>query len=393
MRISLFNVFFSDNVGDAVISDNIVASIKENLSSAEVQVVDLGGRDSYTESKNSRLKMLSKVPSFFRTGVVLLYVLINFKRKWRRVWYSAVKKSDLVVIGGGQLFYDSYLNFPIKLYLLSMLTKRSNKKVCIFSVGVSRNFSLLGRYLLTKAVKNYNPVEIYVRDLNSKQNMQKLLKGNESLNIKVVPDPAVVSDSTYTIGNLPKLSEKIGVCITSLETLCQSDRNCLSENDLEKFYEKLIREIISEGRQVVLYTNGSLEDEIFKEKIFNAMKNTSQNKLLEKEERVLTAEQLVKLISSFSSLVAHRLHSNIIAFSLGIPAVGLEWDEKVNNFYCGIGLVSRVFPTQMDSINQIVKSVVNPRYEDIVTLGDSRKKYRSEFISAIKSSPCFNDMN
>lgn len=34
-------------------------------------------------------------------------------------------------------------------------------------------------------------------------------------------------------------------------------------------------------------------------------------------------------IAGFRAIIAHRLHANIIAYSLGIPSVGLSWDHKV----------------------------------------------------------------
>ena len=48
--------------------------------------------------------------------------------------------------------------------------------------------------------------------------------------------------------------------------------------------------------------------------------------------RAVEPRELVAQISGFRAIVAHRLHASIIAYSLGIPSVGLVWDKKVRAF-------------------------------------------------------------
>ena len=37
-------------------------------------------------------------------------------------------------------------------------------------------------------------------------------------------------------------------------------------------------------------------------------------------------------------MIAHRLHATILAFSYGVPAVGLRWDDKLTAFFGSVGL-------------------------------------------------------
>jgi polysaccharide pyruvyl transferase WcaK-like protein len=45
----------------------------------------------------------------------------------------------------------------------------------------------------------------------------------------------------------------------------------------------------------------------------------------------------VKWIATQDLLIAHRLHANIVAYSCGVPHIGLGWDPKLKNFFESVG--------------------------------------------------------
>lgn len=45
-----------------------------------------------------------------------------------------------------------------------------------------------------------------------------------------------------------------------------------------------------------------------------------------------TPDELITIISEYKGIISARLHSCIIAYSLGIPAVGLVWNDKLKLF-------------------------------------------------------------
>ena len=49
----------------------------------------------------------------------------------------------------------------------------------------------------------------------------------------------------------------------------------------------------------------------------------------------------MRLIASFGSLISYRLHSHIIACSLDIPTVAVQWDRKLPFFFEKIGCPER----------------------------------------------------
>ena len=85
----------------------------------------------------------------------------------------------------------------------------------------------------------------------------------------------------------------------------------------------------------MLFTNGAEEDEQFLGRIVDDgdRKAYLRDGLLSIAPHPQTPEELVANLSRPSVVVAHRLHANIIAYSLGIPSVGLSWDQKVDSFF------------------------------------------------------------
>jgi len=86
--------------------------------------------------------------------------------------------------------------------------------------------------------------------------------------------------------------------------------------------------LASDNQQVVLFTNGQTDDYCFAESILARM--SPRKAIL--WERARDPRTLVTQMAQCRAVVAHRLHANIISYSLGIPSVGLVWDEKVAEF-------------------------------------------------------------
>jgi hypothetical protein len=54
-----------------------------------------------------------------------------------------------------------------------------------------------------------------------------------------------------------------------------------------------------------------------------------------------TPERLIDKISAYSGVIAYRLHANITSYSLGIPSIGLIWNQKIPMFYEAIDYPGR----------------------------------------------------
>ncbi len=333
MNILVVGVPFSRNLGDGVIFDNLRYLYKKHSRFSRVIPLDLAGRETFESGDrpvSNRVALFSKLPGFTRKIAVAAFILANFLCRWRRGWKTKVLAADVIVIGGGQLFLDESLNFPLKLYLFSRLLKHNpSANRYIAFVGVAPSLSRFGRFLFRAALDNIRPQSVTLRDPESRTRFAELISKRYPL--AVAADPALFSAECYGVPSRSRTRvERVGLCIADPRGLDVEGR--LGEDfhaGLAEYFSTLARALHDAGYQVALFTNGALEDEALKDDIHLNLGLAEVQRL----ERPLTPGALVDNIATFDLLVAHRLHANIIALALGVPSIGLRWDAKVESFF------------------------------------------------------------
>ena len=331
MKIVICAVPFSPNLGDGVIYENIRQLLRERVPGARISALDIAGRDDFSVTDVSRKTLIHKVPKLLLPSAVCVYFGLKYALRWRRKWMERLAGADLVIIGGGQLMLDVHLNFPVKLFLLSCILKTLGKsgKVAIFGVGVSPSMSVAGTWLLRRTWRNLEPVYVSTRDSASAENLQYILA--KPLDVGVTPDPGIYSQRTFAASLAQRSPGNIlGICISSPLELNQSD---VEKQDygrrISAYFLELARQAFASGYRVHLFTNGAPEDEALKNKLAADLAPGQAVNL----PRPALPSQLVTNISRCDSIIAHRLHANIVAYSLYIPSIGLSWDSKVRSFF------------------------------------------------------------
>lgn len=359
MKIIIGGVPFSQNLGDGIIFENIKNLYIGTEKATQILPLDIAGRDDFETNATSsdlKLRIIHAIPSFGRKPLLALFFYLKYQWVWRKSWQSKLAGADLLTVGGGQLFLDEELNFPLKMYFLSLTAKKVPAlKTVIAFVGVSPTMSSLGKLLFRRALKNFNPQSISVRDEESKQNFIRLISPHHE--IKVVPDPAVNSKQCYKVESLPSdQHNRIGICISNPKGLDVEGRlgKPFQENT-RQYFINLIKLLKQHGYHVSLFTNGASEDELLKDIIHNECKSWIDVR----EDKPKTPGDLVNIINRYDLIVAHRLHANIIAYSLGITSIGLRWDTKLHSFFKKINrenlFIDTVLPTAEQTISLIDK--------------------------------------
>ena len=237
------------------------------------------------------------------------------------------------------------------MYFLSLTAKKlPTLKTVIAFVGVSPTLSPMGKLLFRRAIKNFNPQSISVRDEESRQNFIRLIKPN--LEVKVVPDPAVNSKQCYKIDSVPcDQNKRIGICISNPKGLdVQGRLGKAFQEQTGQYFINLIELLDQQGYHVSLFTNGASEDELLKDEIYNTCKSWVDVC----EDKPKTPSDLVNIINRYDLIVAHRLHANIIAYSLGITSIGLRWDTKLHSFFKSINREHLFVDTLLPTAEQTV---------------------------------------
>jgi polysaccharide pyruvyl transferase WcaK-like protein len=117
-----------------------------------------------------------------------------------------------------------------------------------------------------------------------------------------------------------------------------------------------------------MFCNGPAKDYEFAKHILKSMNYEEENLnrfIIEAPKR---PKDLVETISSFKGIISFRLHSHIVACSLGVPGVSIMWDKKVKYFYENIQEKERVFELHSDSTEVVGKLLesINNNYDEAI---------------------------
>ena len=102
----------------------------------------------------------------------------------------------------------------------------------------------------------------------------------------------------------------------------------MSEKELFNLYINIIKELELRKKNWVLFCNGMLEDHEVGIKLLENL-NLPKSKLLPRPQSPM---DLINILQSFKCVMGARLHSCITSYALGIPVVGLVWDNKLRAF-------------------------------------------------------------
>lgn len=337
MKVAILSAIYSDNLGDGVLALATEKLISLNNSEIEIVHLDISGREDWShndKNSNSRLKRIfHALPGYFKDIATILGWFLIFKPKVKGELKELIAyKPDLIIVAGGQLISDIHLNFPLKLSYIIKWANKNNIDVSYLAVGVAGKYSFIGRYLLNNALTLPCVKFLGVRDEDSLKN----LSYNFGAIGRLVPDSGLWASEIYKVRS-PKNNFKVGLGISSPNELGLHSELEVDDASHTEFWLELVIKLIDIGFEPVLFTNGSSDDEQYKERFVLLLEKQHLSNNVDVAEKPSSPNELLKLISSFGGLISHRLHANIIAHSYGVPSIGLKWDTKLESYFQLIG--------------------------------------------------------
>jgi polysaccharide pyruvyl transferase CsaB len=258
---------------------------------------------------------------------------------------NAAKKSDLLILGGGGLFYDYWgvdtselltknqggLAFYAGFALLAPLL---NKPLMIYSVGVGPLHSEEGQ-ALTRLIFD----QAQLATLRDQQSIDLLAAiGADVTRVQVTADPAFnlqPASKAHTEQLLLNATRRdlarplVGVALRNWNVGVSPDK---WEKEVA---EALDRFIERQGGTVLLLpfhrpvADPLADDSVIAERLKRRLRNQNRVFVLPSEYR---PEEKAGILQQCDLVLAMRLHSAIFALSHGIPVVALSYDPKVANF-------------------------------------------------------------
>ena len=328
--VVVFNVKYSENLGDGLIAEAIEAGLAEHCD-REIVTLDVAGRTAYGEesvrNKSFKLAVLDRMPDAVTRGLSKMAVS-SIVSKQLSTWRSAISQAEHVVIGGGHLFQDDNLNFPQKIGAVLDLCAQEDVPVSIYAVGVTSGWSPEAQELFGRLVE-CNVASVSVRDARSQKNWAGHFAGTFLERADVRFDPVLSGMRA------PRSSGKRRIGLGIIHPRCIARHSAVNTEEFMNHYSQITAHLLAQGYDVGLFTNGAREDAEALDQIAQQAEfsqSISEGRLVA-HNRPETPKALTDILNGFDCVVAHRLHACIGAYTAGIPSVGLGWDAKLESFF------------------------------------------------------------
>jgi len=250
---------------------------------------------------------------------------------------TAFQGADIVLVGGGQLLMDNDLSFPTRISASVSAARKLGIPVVMHSVGVGKSWTSLGQKLVQSALICDNVKAIIVRDRVSKARIQSLFP-HVNKPVLVGPDPALIADRVYEREEVERAGVGVGI-IAASAIVRHAKGHVLAGADARKFWVTLCQDILKRGKTIRIFCNGAPEDWQEALAVFGEVsKNEQYQDKITLSDRPTTGLGLINILGACELVVAARLHASIVATALGVPIVGISWDDKVDSFYYERGI-------------------------------------------------------
>jgi polysaccharide pyruvyl transferase WcaK-like protein len=355
LKIVIFNARYSSNLGDGIIAESLESVLSSRSEEVIIETLDVGGKLGFGTSgliRSSSISKLAKLvfrllPAKLALAMAKLLTLQILKKRIAPIWLDQISSASLVVIGGGQLIADTDNYFPLRIKMICELAQECDVPYVIYAVGVSNREDFnSGNIEIFKECFDESDLFLggTVRDKMSFENWKRLFAPSD---IGIVPDPAfVISDLYDEMQKRPKTQEQgpetpesrakmvvgIGlIAAAAVDAHTGAQEQCIKTVPDPDFFFQVAETILDAGYRVCFFTNGDAADEILKCKMEQCDFGSKRNDV-RYAHRPNTPKELVKIISGFDCLLAHRLHALIVAHSFGVPTIAFMWDQKVQAF-------------------------------------------------------------
>lgn len=355
-RITIAGEIYSPNLGDGMIYESLAYLFQQQTPSIVIQPLDISGRSNW--SQTSKLPLKTRLTSIGRRWLPGLSRWINvvtfgmqYLNRLQSKWQRILEQTDLLVIGGGQLLMDNYLDFPVKLLFLSRLADRLHVPIHLVGVGVGDRWSQIGLAWAKEVVRS--AVSISVRDAFSLSILTQIFQRQDAY---LTADPAFWAKEIYGVQPEP-VKKKIGLGMLNYTDFHAHDNaRSVSASQWLEYWENIAMGLYRQGMPVEIFTNGNLLDEEFAHRVYRRVNREAQG-LIVKAERARHTRALAWRIGGYRAILSARYHANILAAIYGVPAIGFVWDKKVSHLYQSMGYGERLIRFAENSVLEVVEKI------------------------------------
>ena len=239
---------------------------------------------------------------------------------------TAVKKCDILVLGGGTLLQDGTSTRSLVYYLsIIKAAELYGKRVMLYANGIGPVDGKINRHLMRSVLKKADCITL--REKLSFNDLKNIGVKNDNIVVTADPafrlegaDPASAEQLLQAAGVPERGAKRIGVSVRSWSKARYGDDYC------GKIAEAC--DIMSEkGYEIIFIPMQYPSDIAASDKIAGMMKN-SPHVLRAK----YTPEEILGMIGHCDVMLSMRLHALIFAAVMNIPMAGIIYDPKIEYY-------------------------------------------------------------
>lgn len=292
-NIFILGSYHGNNLGDLEILDTLISKLYKDYS--------------LTILTTSKFKVASKLPiQYFQEGKIAFVNPFNiFKVLWKLI------KSDVVLIGGGGLFFSNNFVDTLKiagksqlLYWVkfSILAKLLGKKVFWFGVGIGP-LDEFGKFL-TKLGAGFTN-QIFVRDEYSFELMKKLGQVNKT---------TLMSDIVYAKQDSRKIKKYLERKTSDIKNVLLIVFDKKNKSKLQSLIDTLE---VKKFKLAIAATNPDQDNKFIK----NLAKECDLNFI---DTSNMNLVEFRNMFNKFDLVISMRMHALLISYQQGVKGFGLS---------------------------------------------------------------------
>lgn len=348
-RIALSGYYGCGNAGD----EAVLAGIQSSFAAIDAHI---------------DFTVLSQNP----TSTYYSHGLHSVDRMNLRCLADTLRGSDLLISGGGSLLQDT-TSVRSLLYYVAVIRIANILKVPVmyYAQGLGPLHRKLSRKLVAGAANR--AAAITVRDQSSADLMAEI---GVSQRVEITADPAfalsappaIITQTCWRIEGLSPDTPWFGVALRAWGD---------DSSNVPRYGEMVIALHRQTGLIPLLIPMQHPHDLQFAELLWSYLRGKSDVSIL-RYPHYPTA--LLGIISTLPMVIAMRLHTLILAASVGVPSIALSYDPKVSHLMQRLGMETETFDwnsSQTSGIAELAGSILETRAERVDLLcGRSREMRR-----------------
>ncbi len=284
--------------------------------------------------------------------------------------YAILESVDAIVFAGGGVIKFRQEQFYEHVCNICAFAQEQGIPVFFHAVGVEgydeedpRCLALRDMFRLPciKGITTRDDVEL----------LQETYLSGTPLVAKRVWDTAIFTGRVYR-HKKNKNAAEVGIGVIREGVFADYGHPEVTKDKQLAFWSGVANELDRRGIPWRFFTNGTPTDEQMVTDVLEHMGIQDAEK--HRMPQPLSGELLSRGISGFRGVIAARMHSNIVAYSLGIPSVGVVWNEKLRKW----GELTKqsenyLDPSELDPVLAVERLLSNKRRRKGYSLSRYRK--------------------